>query len=168
MSECHKCQVSMEIANGVYRGTPWEKMPCAKCKLSDEPNHRGCSHVSRDAETDAVENIEIRQALEHSDEGFSGQEYFRRDALRHGLRQLLHLFQENAQTAEIVLFRICNPTKKLKIIADRQGITVQAVHSRLKRAREKWPELAAIIPMRSWSWNPANKESEGGDGQATS
>jgi hypothetical protein len=34
VKDCHKCPVAKEIEEGKYKGTPWEKTPCAKCLAS--------------------------------------------------------------------------------------------------------------------------------------
>lgn len=69
----------------------------------------------------------------------------RYDKLAGFLRQFMSL---PACTRDVVALRFCDPDKPLSSIADRHGITVQAVHSRLKKALDRFPVLREVITIR--------------------
>jgi hypothetical protein len=143
MPECHKCPHAPAVAAGKFAGVRWDKVPCATCKLTDEPNHKGRSHVSRDS-SGAVDAEESRAVPAE----YSGSDSFRRCDLEAGLRVLLTILDDAPETGRIILFRISHPMKPLKVIAGELGISVQAAHSRLRRACRKWPELSAVVAYR--------------------
>lgn len=143
MPECHTCPHYLDPR---LQSVPWEKTPCSRCTLSSEPRHSGRIHVSRDSSS----AVEAEEAFRLHGEACarSTAESFTRAELEDGLRRLLQLLDDSPATARIVLFRLCHPTSPLKEIAATLGITTQAVHARLKRIRDRWPELKLIIPMR--------------------
>ena len=137
MPECHECP---EYLNPKWRHVPFDETPCSKCKPSSGSRNHGRSHVQ------LQEDWEVHQNAKHVFlEQFS--------VFQDGLRVLLTLIRENPKTAKIIMFRICYPDKPLKIIAEELNISTQAAHSRLKSVRKEWPELAKVIPMKTWNWN---------------
>ncbi len=60
------------------------------------------------------------------------------------------LMSLSPRSREIVLDRLAYPTRSLRHVADRLGISIQAAHYRLKKARAEWPALAYAVTMKSW------------------
>lgn len=145
MPECHRCEVAIEIANGVYRGTPFKETPCARCKLSTEPKHNGRSHVSRDSSgaVEAEESMQVDATM--NGDGRPPDE--RLEQFADFLRQLIRL---PPIARDILVFRLAYPDRPLREIAVQHHITVQAAHSRLKRTLAQWPELQAVVRMRTY------------------
>ena len=144
MPECHNCPVQTLIESGAYRGVPFEQTPCAKCSGPGELSHKGKSHVSRDSsEAVAVEE----SMMLHS----SMLEAPVRDAIMDSFAAFMRQFMALPTiTRDIVAFRFLHPERSMSVLADRYDITVQAVHSRLKRALEKMPALRTVIEMRTY------------------
>jgi len=124
-------------------GLPWEETPCSTCKLSDDPSHKGKSHVSRDW-SEAVE----------AEEAMQPQEMALMDSRIEKLAGFIDQFMSlPAITRDIVAFRFSQPDKPLNVVASRHKITVQAVHSRLKKALKRFPVLGEVIQMRTTGGN---------------
>lgn len=157
MSECHNCPVSSDIRAGKYKGVPWEQTPCADCKLSDEPKHKGKSHVYLES-SGAVDNDEsLRAHREKKSEQLKRERFdLLYPVFQDGLRLLLQLACDAPESFRIIAFRIVYSTEPLKTVATQLGITVQAAHSRLRRVLAKWPELQRVVPMQTYN----RKESE--------
>ena len=136
MPECHSCPHSTDPK---LRDKPWAETPCATCRLSDEPSHKGETSVSRDS-SDAVMAEEILQVAEPEREQVN--------ILADFIRQFMTL---PSTTRDIAAFRFIYPDRPLSEIAKRYSITVQAAHSRLKRALEKCPVLDTVISMRTYN-----------------
>ena len=139
MPNCHACLTHKEIVKGVYRHTPFNEIPCARCTLADDPSHKGRSHVSRDA-SDAVVVDESTQEMPIRDI----------DPQLEKLADFVMQFMAlPSVTRDVVAFRFVHPDKPLKDVAAQHNITMQAAHSRLKRALERFPVLSEVITMRT-------------------
>lgn len=160
MPECHSCPTAVEIANGDHITTNWEELPCRECVLSENAKNKHSTHISLQAGDYARNEMGLKMAADQEAGEFAGAVFFARQDLQDGLRQLLDLLTENPKSATVVLFRICFPERPLREVAEKMGISVQAAHSRLKKVRQGWPDLARVIPMKSWEWGKG-----GHDGQ---
>ena len=143
MSECHKCRVARDIEAGRYRNVDFVDTPCAQCRLSGELTHKGRSHVSRDS-SDAVSATEAIEADRRD-------EYEQLDGRLEAFAGFLNQFMALPPvTRDIVARRFTHPNRPLNQVARQYGITVQAAHSRLKRALDRWPVLRTVIEMRTY------------------
>lgn len=136
MPECHNCK---HFQDPRLIGLPWKNTPCSTCRLADDPSHKGQSHVSRDS-SDAVAAEEAMQPYPDAD-----RTDYRIERLAGFLKQFMTL---PACTRDIVAHRFVYPDRPLSDIARRYGITVQATHSRLKKALDRFPVLREVITMR--------------------
>jgi len=156
--ECHKCPVGDAIAAGIYRRTPWDKVPCSKCHPKSG-SHHGRSHVAifssanpgeAELDVDRVFDFNGDPAVVHdpaADPVVEGMAFL--------AKQILAL---SPRTREIVLDRLAYPDRPLRIVAERIGISTSSAHNRLKKARRNWPALAYAIAMKSWSWSSQEAE----------
>lgn len=143
MPKCYNCPEQANVLTGKYKRLPFKRTPCAKCTLSDEPTHKGRSHVSRDS-SDAVAAEEALHALAtqpvHDPED---------DARMAKLAGFIEAFMSLPMiTRDIVAFKLIHPDQPLRTVAAQYLITVQAAHSRLKRALSQSPVLHRVIHMR--------------------
>jgi hypothetical protein len=149
MPKCYNCPEHENVVAGKYKRLPWKRTPCAKCTLSDEPTHKGRSHVSRDS-SDAVAAEEALHAIVQPEQ--------MDDARIEKLTGFINAFMSlSTPTRDIVAFKLVHPDKPLRAIAVQCTITVQAAHSRLRRALSDLPVLARVIRMRR------NKKGGGND-----
>lgn len=139
MPECHNCPAYL---NPQYRKMPFEKTPCAKCRLSDEPRHAGKSHVSRDS-SDAVEADEsIRSLAVTGDVHDSLTDAF--------LMWITEFMRLPPLTRDLVAKRLLFPQVPMRVMARKHGITVQAAHSRIRRALDHAPALKSVLIMQEY------------------
>lgn len=72
-----------------------------------------------------------------------------RDRVVAGFQQAMQgFFSLDRSTRDLVVERFVNPDTQIAETARKFGVSQQAAHARLKRARELWPALATCIPMR--------------------
>jgi hypothetical protein len=122
MPECHKCR-----HNGKRRKV------CLRCPgPSTKLYNSGQTIVS----------MEAKQGDEHDVLLFQAEQY---DALAHVLNAWLRL---DRKTARLLRFYLLSPEAGITALAQRVGISQQAVHERLKKARRDWPALKFVIPMK--------------------
>jgi len=147
-SACHKCPVSLKIAAGEYRTTPWKKTPCARCMSTRKANknldqfegqrsHAGRTHVS------FCPNVHECAAEESA--GPDPESPFA--VLSYAMKTVLSL---DVTTREIVMERIANPGCPFREIAERLGIGLSTAHDRLHKARREWPALGEALQIRAY------------------
>lgn len=114
-------------------------------------SNKGKVHVSFNAlQEGAIEGMEMPQEdLTQVDRYFDEPDKAV-EAIDMAVDILRELFHFESKTRDIICFRLIKPIAPLKEIGDALGITVQATHSRLRRARKNWPQLAKIIKMAKY------------------
>jgi hypothetical protein len=176
--DCHKCRIAEEIEQGKWKGVEWGGTPCSRCHTSDGPNHKGRTHVvftpnlhesqsapSDFSEMDLDEHVVAAIFSEQVDQ--SPHSNHKTPALAVLAFMAKTIIGLPEKSREIVLDRIAYPTRSLRVVADRLGISVKTAHDRLKRARNEWPALAAAIPMKSWTWANNDAQGEGSESSKT-
>jgi hypothetical protein len=133
MGVCSKCEVSMRIANGELKDTPWEKTPCAICRMDES----GAGVIEYD------DDREIKE------EGYKGGAPEVADPLMPAsvLADALRLFLALPRDALDVL-HLRFGGLPYREIAEKLGVGVAAVEVRHKRALEKVPALKALFPKK--------------------
>jgi hypothetical protein len=167
---CHSCPHSEAILRGDYDSTPWDKLPCARCKLGedtfysipfDEENPPACTvgnfsgHSFSDGLPPAGAGIpshggvpEGRGGSPHLSSDFclpsSGSPLLPADLLASFVQGLLNL---PAELRDVVAWRYQGVT--YREIAERQGTSIQLAEMRHKRAMREWPALKSLFPRKT-------------------
>jgi hypothetical protein len=130
---CHACSHSEAILCGDYDSTPWNDLPCARCKLRENTFYT----IELDEEHPPAETIGI------PDEEPAGPYLLPSDVLSQFVQGFLTLPPEQR---DVVAWRYQGvPYKE---IAERQGITIQLAEMRHKCAMKNWPVLKSLFPYK--------------------
>lgn len=119
---CHSCKTSQDIQRGLYKRTPWNKVPCAHCKHYDT-----CSTA------DDPEQIDEKEAE-------TAQDLLPISLMQSFVAGILSL---PPHLRDVVCYRYKGLSYKR--IAEIQHISFQAVHRRLEKAVELWPALKDLF-----------------------
>jgi hypothetical protein len=152
MPECHKCDHAANLAAFMHKA--FTSTPCASCRLSENVNHHGRSHVSIDAapgyaqacldpevqESEPQEQETIDDALSHLAPLFISDDEAV-DALSKAATVLRELLRLPARRRGIVMDHLANPEVKIKDLAKSIGLTPQAVQQSIQEAERKIPAL---------------------------
>ena len=143
MPECHSCPVAIDIANGAYRGIPFEQTPCAKCLLAEPSNH-GRSHISMQAGGDqTLGEVEAALSAKTSDPEYSI------SALAEATKATLSEFiRMDSKSRDIACWRLLHPAQPLRDYATEHGISIQAVHYRIRLTRRKYPLMRQVLDYK--------------------
>ena len=158
---CHECPVSAEIQKGKYLRSEWEEVPCSECQkksthFAGKMTREGRTHIAFN-DTSAHQLRSMATDTLGSHMGFAPAE----ETIEHTVHDEVvarisyvakSILCQPSTTREIILSRLAYPTRALRIVAEQLNITTQAAHARLKQARQGWPALANVIPMKSWKW----------------
>jgi hypothetical protein len=134
MGVCSKCEVSMRIANGELKDTPWEKTPCARCRLVES----------------SAGVIEYDDDREIKEEGYKDGKPEVADPLMPAsvLADALRLFLSLPRDAlDIIHLRFGG--MPYREIAEKLGVGVAAVEVKHKRLLEKVTALKELFPAKT-------------------
>lgn len=136
---CHRCKFKASVDAGLFKNTPWEKVPCTSCdvmsgmgfSLEYDPEHpepqRGPEWWPGDLEEEQEEEPVMMPV----------------DVMSQALTGFMNL---KAELRDVVAWRYAGLT--YPEIAERQGVTVACVEKRHRRAMEIWPALKEMFPEK--------------------
>ena len=140
--ECHKCQWAARIKEWEHDGTPFEQIPCARCKLNE------VSAGTLAYDEDRLGSEEADRGLTPADEAEAAEEPDAGDVLpvsvmADAVRLLLSLPKD---ALEVIRLRFGGlPYAE---IARLMGKSVDAVEKRHERVLEKNPVLGELFPRK--------------------
>jgi len=131
MGVCSKCKWAIKIANGELKDTPWDKTPCARCRMDES----------------SAGVIEYDDDREIKEEGYKYGEPEVSDPLMPTsvLADALRLFLAMPRDALDVL-HLRYGGLPYQEIAKKLGVTAAAVEVRQKRIIQSIPALRALFP----------------------
>ena len=139
---CHKCPHHEAILRGDYDSTPWNELPCAHCKLSEDtfysipfdeehPPNSDAPWSFKDVNSSGLPKINTSPLIPA-------------DVLSEFVTGLLNLPPE---LRDVVSLRFQG--MPYKEIAERQGTSIQCAEMRHKRAMRDWPVLKSLFPRKT-------------------
>jgi hypothetical protein len=140
---CHSCPHSDAILRGDYNSKPWNELPCATCKLSEDTFYS----VPFDEENPPVPA--------------AGFEFLHPDNLQSEIANRKCALLPAATLASFIQGILSLPSElrdivawryqgmPYKEIARRQGTSIQLAEMRHKRALREWPVLQSLFPYKT-------------------
>jgi hypothetical protein len=134
--KCHSCPHSQAIRSGEYASTPWEKLPCATCKLGEDTFFSIPFDEQNPPESSVLHPTSHIQPSTNT--------LLPVDLLSDFVTGLMSLPSE---LRDVVAWRFQG--LQYKEIAERQGTTTQCAEMRHKRALKIWPALQSLFPRKA-------------------
>ena len=127
---CHSCSHYDAIQRGEYNSKPWNKLPCANCKLHESTFYT----VPLDEEHPPATAIDTPDAVPAM---------LPSDVLSQFVTGLMNLPPEQR---DVISWRYQG--LQYKEIAERQGVTTSCVEKRHRLAMRDWPVLESLFPFK--------------------
>ena len=136
MTGCHNCQHAAAIAAGEYAERDWERVPCSTCDVMSGADSPIAFDENRKDEAQEAANV------------FAGPEAPQDDLLPITVLKdfVLCLLKLRPELRDVVAWRYMGVT--YDEIAMMQGISLQAVEKRQRRAMKLWPALQEFFPRK--------------------
>ena len=144
--QCHKCRWRRRIERGEFRGVPWERTPCSRCKLVE-------SSAGTLPFNDALPAPEARRA---EDDGLLLPVAVMAEAM-HALLSI------PPATLRIVYLRYQG--RRYREIGRVLGVSAAAVEMRHWRAMQRWPILKEVFPAKEARRARRGSRQGGGGGE---
>lgn len=133
---CHSCPHSEAILRGEFDSKPWNKVPCATCKLNEIAEYTVPLDVARPP-VDPY-SFALKPAVNNQPPVLIPP-----DVLSEFITGFLSLPPEQR---DVISWRFQG--LEYKEIAERQGVTPQCVEKRQRLAMRDWPVLEFLFPFK--------------------